>query len=424
MAAIDLKPGSASAEWETIVEHIPVLIESITSNTDHIANVLYSKKLLSRAEYHSIIFIESTPSSKAQRIVVAVETKVKVNQQLFAVFVAVLQDQQDDLIRQCSDKLSEIYEAKLKIATSDMNLQVPKTRIGFSCPYCNLCSMEEFFKTGCSKASLGTAASKTVTLSFPFLDTKNLTRKEELLLYEKLCADFSRIRNAFYQLCVHLSRSEALATKIDDVKSLLIICSGVNAKDRDRLVNAATVRDVITNLCLKQASFYNYEIIERIVREFGSKDDSMKLDQYLNEFHQYCRHSVFEVPVSVLHPGANENGSMQFALKYLEEGQFDLNQVKSICIRVAGILRINPWDLYLLNIEKGCILLHMMVSEVVARKVIPISFTKQEELKEEGLRVVDLEKECNQYSTSVPRGGKIERLSTTHLSLFTARILH
>ena len=409
MATIDAMRESASAEWETIVEHVPVLIESITSNIDHIANVLYSKKLLSRAEYHSIVFIESTPSSKAQKIVIAVETKIKINRQLFTAFVAVLQDQQDDLIKQCSYQLSEVYEAKSKIVTSDVNLQVPKTKTGFSCPYCNQCSMEEFFKTGCSRASLVKTAAKTVTLSFPFLDTKNLTRKEELLLYEKLCADFSSIRNAFYQLCVHLSRSEALATMIEDVKSLLIICLGVSTKDRDRLVNATTIRDVITNLCLKQASFYNFEIIEKIVREFGSKDDSVKLQQYLDEFHLYCSRSVFQVPTSVLHPSSNvENSSMHFALKYLEEGQFDLNQVKSICIRVAGILQINSWDLYLLNIEKGCILLRMMVSEVVAYKVLPISFTKQEGLKEIGLRVVDLAKENNQHSMSVPGGGMIK----------------
>ena len=145
---------------------------------------------------------------------------------------------------------------------------------------------------------------------------------------------------------------------------------------KEKLADSATVLQILAVLCIKHTSFYNYELIELIIDQFGSDDDKTELQKYLDEFRMYCTHNVFEVPASVLHPPQSDCDDPQFALKYLVEGYIDLHQVKSLCILVAEILCINSWDLHLLSIEKGCILLRFALSKGVAWKVLP--FTPQQ----------------------------------------------
>ena len=392
--AMATKVEGGSLEWLSIVECTSVLIESIMEDPESVAAALYEKQLLSRDEYRNEVFViglQSNPQSKAQRIVAAVENKIKVNSSLFKELIAVLDSQQGILIKHCAEKLLRFYQEKLKNVSRSSNgvtqACASHNKTGFICPHCKQCSLESYFTLGCPQARFSEKHGKSFTLSYPFLDIKHLSRKDEYLLHKKLKKDFTKVTSAFLIFCKHLSESKVLAGAMDKIKASLSFMPIFNAADKEKFSDSASVLQILAVLCIKHASFYNYELIELIINQFGSDDDRIELQKYLDEFRMYCSHNVFEVPASVLHPPQSDCSDPQFALKYLIEGYIDLNQVKSVCISVAEILCINSWDLHLLSIEKGCILLRFVLSKGVAWKVLPFTSHQHEALSRIGISI-------------------------------------
>ena len=379
---------NGSPEWDSINECTSGLIDSITENPDSVAAALYEKQLLSRDEYRNEVFatcLHSNPYSKAQRIVAAIENKVRVNPRLFQELITVFDSQQGILIKQCAEELVRCYQEKLKITNITHK---PQEKTGFICPYCGQCSFDTFFTLGCPQVRSHDSHVKPSSLSYPFLDIKHLSRKDEYLLYKKLKEDFDKVMSAFLNFCKQLSQSDTLAKVVKDIKANLMFHSIFSPTEKEKLDNSSTVMQVLAILCIRHASFYNYELIEHIINEFGSEDDKLELQKYLDEFKIYCTHNVFEVPASVLHPPQPDSNDPQFALKYSVEGIIDLNQVKSVCILVAGILCINYWDLHLLSIQEGCILLRLALSKAIAWKVLPFTPRQQAALSEIGLSII------------------------------------
>ena len=346
-----------SLEWETIVECSALLIDSIKGNINNIGNELHSKWFLSESEYESLKLTGpgSEPSVKARTIISAVETKIKSNPALFSDFIAVLSSQ-GVWLQDSTEKVEECYKAK-QAASSDDSHESP----GFVCPYCQKCTLEEFFMSGCPLVKAKKNPSYSLSEPrFPFLDTKHLTDQEEFILYDKLSTDYDSIVSDFRKLCLSLSKSTAFKEEIDSIKLFLSASAIFSKEEKTQLMNSKKITDILMILLLERASFFNYQIIESLVNEYGSSDDKQELQKYLNEFNSYCKHDVFEVPHAVFHPGQNDDiKHSTFALKYFEEGPIMLKQLTSICSRIAKTLHINPWALSLVSGSK-----RMFISDI------------------------------------------------------------
>ena len=237
--AMATKVESGSLEWNSIVECTSVLIDSIMEDPESVAAALYEKQLLSRDEYRNEVFVtglQSNPQSKAQRIVAAVENKIKVNPSLFKELIAVLDSQQGILVKHCAEKLLHFYEEKLKTINNCYDSVTPQShnKTGFICPYCKQCSLESFFTLGCPQARFQEDHEKSFTLSYPFLDIKHLSRKDEYLLHKKLKEDFTKVTSAFLIFCKQLSESKVLEGAVDKIKASLSFLPIFDATDNKR----------------------------------------------------------------------------------------------------------------------------------------------------------------------------------------------
>ncbi len=377
---MDVSHEKASLEWETIVECSTLLIDSIKRNIDNIGNEFHSKWFLSESEYESLKQIGpgSEPSIRARKIISAVEDRVKFRPALFKDFVAVLRSQ-GEWMRDCTEKVEQCYEAKQFKRSKES--QGP----GFVCPYCQKCTLEGFFMSGCPKIKekkIPPISSPT----FPYLDTKRLSEPEKHMLLDNLTTDYESIVSAFRKLCMTLSKSQTLKDEIDNIKLFLSASAIFSKEEKMQLSSSKEMFEVLMILLLERASFFNHQTIELVVNEYGSSDDKCELQKYLDEFNSYCKHNVFEVPHAVFHPGQNEDiKHSTFALKYSEEGPIMLQKITKICNRIAKTLHINSWALSLVSIEKGCVFLTFAIPIAIATEVLPISEAQLMKLSRYGL---------------------------------------
>ena len=371
---------NGSPELKSVVQCTKYLIESIKADVGNVANAFFEKQLLSTYEFEKEVHvtgIEAIPFNKAQRIVAAVSSKIEVNPNLFEELLSVLESQPGIFMEECSKKLVQCYQDERRKA------DVSKKRAGFLCPYCKKCNLKTYITSGCPHTM-----DCDTSLSFPFLDTKHLSPKDTYLLIKELRDSFDKVSHAFLSLNKKLSRSLNLGKMLDKIKNFLRIFPKVTGTQNEwlEIASSDTVEQILAFLCIRHVSFYNYELLQLIINDCGSEEDELAFQNYLEEFRLYCKRSVFEVPKYVCSPQPDTNDP-QFALKYSEEKCIDLNEVKSICLITADILCINPWDLHLLSIEDGCILLKIAISDAIAWKVLPITQQQKAALLEQALSI-------------------------------------
>ncbi len=250
---IDMSREKASPEWKTIVECFTLLIDSIKGNIDNIGNELYSKGFLSESEYESLkqIGSGSEPSIRARNIVSAVESKIKNRSKSLEDFVAVLRSQ-GEWMRDCTEQVEQCYKAKQLVCSEES--QSP----GFVCPYCQTCTLEDFFMSGCPQEKTVKTSPTISSPTFPYLDTKHLSEPEKHMLLDKLTTDYESIVSAFRKLCLILSKSPAFKDDIDSVKLFLSASAIFSKEEKMQLLNSKTMTEVLMILLLERASFFNH----------------------------------------------------------------------------------------------------------------------------------------------------------------------
>ena len=243
--------------------------------------------------------------------------------------------------------------------------------------------MQFFSKAGCPKAP-SHDSTEGVCL-FPYLDDSALTKKEKIVLESRLMDDTQKMIRLFAD--TENSFIVSLGSKDVDVPSLrnyvgnLISKVGTKEPDRESLKESSTVSEIF---CALQPfkSFFHYEIIESIVRVFGSPTDHQLMDEYISKFNEFCERSVFQVPPNIFHDSDPKPGDRVFSVKLTKEGQASLIDVVAVRRRVANILDIEVFALQLCCITEGCVCLRFLVSSQVAEKIFPLSDSKVSALQD------------------------------------------
>ena len=124
-------------------------------------------------------------------------------------------------------------------------------------------------------------------------------------------------------------------------------------------------------------SFFNYQLIEHIIKSLGTEEDKAELQRYKKDFNQYAKRRIFEClpefgPVSdadhadifVKVDSQYEN----YTVAEIEEFRHALSEI--LFVSSQGILR-------LCRVDKGCFQLMFQVPSLVQDKIFPLS-TEQE----------------------------------------------
>ena len=215
---------------------------------------------------------------------------------------------------------------------------------------------------------------------FPYLDSNKLTKKEQFDLEAKLCRETKAIVTEFAKLTKRMRKSlvdqqvhpkEVLSSVLGIAPSKSSTCPLLETLD----VNSVTsVYDIIIHLQLKSyISFFNYDIVEYLINEYGTDEDKAELAEYIRHFQDFCQRSVFEIPHRV--HGHPPKESTQLAIKVVPKCQwsrFSLGDAKNVQIKIAGELNLpNCASVPLFEISKGCIRLTFALPKVIMELAKP-----------------------------------------------------
>ena len=155
-------------------------------------------------------------------------------------------------------------------------------------------------------------------------------------------------------------------------------------QEKERLAEAHNV-DAIFDILRPHMTFFNYEILEFLIKTIGSNEDKWALQEYLHEFRCFCRRSVFEVPKSIFgHSSEKAMGQQYFHVKITktfkaaflskctsEESSSEticspnlgisLEDAKHIQRKLAMLLKLKISSLYLDSVSAGSTILTFLI---------------------------------------------------------------
>ena len=219
-------------------------------------------------------------------------------------------------------------------------------------------------------------------LSFPYLDTLNeLSSDKKKDLIQTLSNDHRMIVKKFATLEAHICESikrqnisaEVITNSIlslalvksDDVPRALLI-------DEVESFEETTSIDRVFLLLKKHKliSYFDHGILRHIIEIHGTEDDMRELKEYLDEFQEFCRRKVFEVP-----PVISECTSATrkiFKVLITEHMSANLIDVAAAERKIADILGLPHSALTLHKITPGSLVLTLSIPLLIADKIFPL----------------------------------------------------
>ena len=193
-------------------------------------------------------------------------------------------------------------------------------------------------------------------------------------------SEFDTLRNHLFEVVKELDivRFKVFAKSLDG-------CESNNEKVplfteiMEKIENCPSA-DVLLALLADYYSWFNFEIIERIVNCFFNPSDniSREVEEYKKKFLLYCERSIFEYPPSI------SNSTDGIAL-YIKS---DINppNLKTYLADLAIALKVYPHTLMLVSISRGCVLLVLSLPSAIGRKVFPLSSVQEKQLASLGVQ--------------------------------------
>ena len=410
-----LSTPTISPEYKTMCECCPKLVTLIRQSPSTIGNALFARNFLAPNVRNFVNDRMVSETEKAQRLVDTMTDRIQHFPDSFNDFVDVLEKEgpwTNDMVKE----LCDLYKAKggcvvepspdQNSEESDCDSKVspgPKDSFhsttdqpesthrqpGFVCPNCGECSLEEFFsEKGCPKAEQKKL--------FPFLNWASLDEADKIDLEQRLISDTRKMITRFACFISILEKSlEDQGVPLEKVASRVLSLEAftedigqklLEKKDEEAIQQAKSVPKIFMVL-YPYISFFNYEIMEHLVKHHGSPDDHKRLKEYLTAFSAFCQRSVFEVPPNV-YSSKSRTDCKVFAVKCTERVATTLEGVRGVKGKIADVLGLRASSLQLCSVVKGCMELRFLISTAVADRILPVPPAKQRALNEIGVRVL------------------------------------
>ena len=189
-----------------------------------------------------------------------------------------------------------------------------------------------------------------------------------------------------------LNTSESLIRRevtVDKLKNVVFSCSK-DTKLSDEL-NSATVTtiDAAFSILGNHWSFFNYEILERVIERLGDENDKESLKVFLKKFEEFCKRKIFDIAAdSCCHQRGFLRKGRQLFVVVTETSMLQyIGEVKQAHHKIATVLGIKSAQLRIHQIDEGSIILVMSVPDDVAETLFPLPKEKIAELKRLGFDI-------------------------------------
>ena len=370
-----------SKAYKAIIRYHNKLVIALSNDIIAISGALLANDFIPDAVSSKMLLQAFTPQEKATILLNAITNKIKLAPQRF-----------DDLMKcfseqQCTkDIVGSLYsQISRELYADDENDSLDCDAVAVS------------------HSEPGHAVSENHT----YTAWATLSAADKINLEARLTTDAEMIRKQFALLCWKIRDSlEDRHTKPRTLASALLDLtvhedssesSSLLQEEKEALMQAKSVHDIF-DVLRPHMNFFNYEILQFIIEGKGSKDDKSALAKFLKNFKQYCQRHVFEVPFNVSSNLDNTTTQQVLHVKMTKafrsailirnmtapmqslsddtaqvsekvcSGKLNisLEDAKNIQRKLAQVINVEPFHLYLDSISEGSVILSFLLPTCVS----------------------------------------------------------
>ena len=266
---------------------------------------------------------------------------------------------------------------------------------------CGKCTFFSFIERGCPTPIPSPS-------SFPYLNINGLTHEQQQELRGRLRSEAREIMIKFQEL-VSATIKSLIQQNVSQYKlvSHVMTLGTFDPVLKEPQVPALCHRikelkaaDSIYEIFLvlnDYFSFFNYQLIEHIIKALGTKEDKAKLQRYKEDFNQYAKRRIFEcLPEFGLVSDA-DHADIFVKVDSLYEN-YTVTEIEEFRHKLSKILRLSSHGiLRLCRVDKGCFQLMFQVPSFVQYEIFPLSIEQERALS--ALYVIRLT--CGEYQFKV-----------------------
>ena len=253
-------------------------------------------------------------------------------------------------------------------------------KLPFGCG-CGKCTFFSFIESGCP-TPIPSAS------SFPYLNLSGLTHDQQQELRGRLRSESRKIMIRFQELVS--ATIESLIRRNVSQDKLVSYVMTLGAFDPvlkepqlpvfrycfKELKAANTIYEIFMVLN-DYFSFFNYQIIEHIIKSLGTEEDKAELQRYKKDFNQYAKRRIFEC-LPEFGPVSDADHADIFVKVDSQYENYTVAEIEEFRYVLSEILRVSSQGiLRLCRVDKGCFQLMFQVPSFVQHKIFPLS-TEQE----------------------------------------------
>ena len=132
-------------------------------------------------------------------------------------------------------------------------------------------------------------------------------------------------------------------------------------------------------------SFFNYDIIEHVIKVLGTDEDKANLQRYKSNFEQYSKRRIYEC-LPYFGPMSETDHADIFVKLDSKYENYTAIEIKGFCNTLSETLHLSSRGvLRLCRVEKGCVQLTFQVPSFVQQEIFPLSRKQQMVLNIEGV---------------------------------------
>ena len=242
---------------------------------------------------------------------------------------------------------------------------------------CGKCTFFNFIERGCPTPIPSASC-------FPYLELSGLTKEQQLELRGRLQYESQEIMIRFQELVSATIKSfKRRCVPLDELMSDVMTLGAFDPVFKQpqspvfchyiyELKTADTIPKVFFVLN-DYFSFFNYHILEHIIKALGTEEDKDGLRRYKEDFSQYAKRRIFECPPE-FGPVSDTDHADIFVKLDSQYDKYTVEQIEGFRQKLSKTLHLSSQGiLRLCRIDKGCFQLMFQVPSFVQQEIFPLS---------------------------------------------------
>ena len=280
---------------------------------------------------------------------------------------------------------------------------------------CDKCTFFSFIEKGCPTPIPSTS-------SFPYLNLSGLTHEQQEGLKGKLWSESQEIMMQFQKLISATVKSLNRQNVSRDELLIHVMALGAFKpvfKEPQipafhycfKELKAAETTSKVFLVLSDYFSFFNYHIIEHIIKELGTEEDKARLQRYKEHFDRYAKRRIFKC-MPEFGPVSDADHADIFVKLDSQYDDYTVAEIKGFCHKLCEILCVSAQGiLRLCRVDEGCIQLMFQVPLFLQQKIFPLSREQEKALGAMGV----IRLRCGEYQFLV----KLSTHCHCNINMFT-----